>query len=154
MRQQLRELKETDPDFWKELEGGNAEEFAAPEVVLPEDREVVDEALDDCEVTMDTLIDTILAKKVGKLTEKEEGLKLDGVAEQSDIEEAEEREEEKQGQRKEQTRGEGKRTVKPNRLYEGKGFWRHDGYTSENDEPLKQPRKKSGRGRGKGSKSK
>lgn len=104
MRQWLRELKTTDLNFWKELEGGNTEELAVPEVVLPEDQEAVDEGLDDCEVMMDMLIDSILTKKAGTLTENElEGLKLVGVAEQSDIEEAEEREEKKQSQSKEQT---------------------------------------------------
>ena len=147
-RQALRNMKDTDPEFWNELTMKTTDSVSLPDedLMTPEDEsllaaELEDEDLDDSDVTTKTVIASILDKKLPKGTAARESgsLMLDRAAESlDDIDEpvGESDLGTSSGGTSAATvdeMGPGKRKRKPNTLY--REFWRHNDSDDSDVEP-------------------
>jgi hypothetical protein len=130
MRQALRNMKDTNPEFWNELTMKTPEDLPLPDEtkITPEDEslltvELEDEDFDDSEVPIKAVIASLDTKNLPKGIAPREGGSLMSVhaAESLDL---------PQGSGGETTMpeklGPGKRKRKPNTLYRAADFWRHN----------------------------
>jgi len=89
-RKKLREMKNTDPEFWKELTKAKTQDLPVLDVALPEDQIVTadDDNLDDSELPLSVIIDEIItgACPNGTAHHPAGGLMLVGDAERLDVE--------------------------------------------------------------------
>jgi hypothetical protein len=128
MRAKLRQLKETDPEFWKELTSKYAEELAPPENVPQPEDDVEDlGTLDDSDVPLKLLTRELTAQ--GTVAQATGYTITEGGASVSNS--LAERFEEEDVQMKadsdsvDKDLGRGKRRKQSNRLYSTKTFWMH-----------------------------
>ncbi|KAJ3969365.1 hypothetical protein EV361DRAFT_870145, partial [Lentinula raphanica] len=145
IRKRLRDLEETDPALWAIVAGKatnvTEDSNADSNTALPEDHEHHDDGIDDCEVSVDFLVEELVQ---GQRIQPD-GMKLDGIAEQVDAEELE-----LKALKGDTVRGEGKRTIRANTLYSSSSFWRHDPYESDNGTGSSKAKKTRGQAQGKG----
>jgi hypothetical protein len=135
MRAKLRQLKETDPEFWKELTSKYAEELAPPEnVPQPEDGAEDLGTLDDSDVPLKLLTRELTAQgtitqTTGYIISEGGAIVSNSLAEQ--FEEEENVRTNTDGGDKEH--GRGKRLKQANRLYNAKTFWMHGDDNSDEE---------------------
>ncbi|KAE9390980.1 hypothetical protein BT96DRAFT_945690 [Gymnopus androsaceus JB14] len=86
--EKLRELKEKDPKLWNKLTE-STEILPLTDDIVPEDAMELDDVgvPDDSEIPVQILVNNIIES--GPAAKRAEGLRLDGIAEQPDPEEAE-----------------------------------------------------------------
>ncbi|KAG6850928.1 hypothetical protein C0991_009934 [Blastosporella zonata] len=128
----LRELKETDPQFWSELTCGssgvvvpNAQQ--KDPASLEDDFSDIEEGGDDSDIPLDVLINSMTSKpQIDGIAGRENGA-LEADRDAEDLEEALE----DSGK----SMGRGKRVRRSNKLYTSAHFWRHyDGDASDAEE--------------------
>lgn len=135
MRCELRELRDNDPKFWEEL---TTKKTQVPPESVPqpedEDMDLEDvEPLDDCNVTLQAVIEEIVKGKVRKGYVKVggQGFVADTVAEGFDDEPT--MVDKPVGDEGGTELGRGKRRKWANQLYDTKSFWRHN--LDDSDDP-------------------
>jgi hypothetical protein len=119
-------LKETDPEFWKELTTEKTPELPAKNVKLPEDKlDEDEEALDDSELPLSVVIEAIADGQCpeGFAVRRAGGLMSVVDAERLDIDVEDPKELTENVENTEL--GRGKRIRKANNLYSSSTFWRH-----------------------------
>ncbi|KAG6823766.1 hypothetical protein H0H92_009110, partial [Tricholoma furcatifolium] len=131
VREKLRNLRSTDPDFWAELNHNQTESLPALEVVLPEDQEteedVMDGLFDDAsEIPVDAVIEHMVNGNSTELTygltiTMTGGLQLDSASEQLDATETDFI----KNKSAEVVEGRGQRRKWANKLYSTGNFWQH-----------------------------
>ena len=126
MRAKLRQLKETDPEFWKELTSKYAEELAPPEnVPQPEDDTEDLGTLDDSDVPLKVLTRELTAQ--GTVTQTTGYIISEGgtIVSNSLAEQFEEEDVRANTDGGDKELGHGKHLKQANRLYSAKTFWMH-----------------------------
>jgi len=134
MRAKLRQLKETDPEFWKELTSRYAEELAPPEnVPQPEDDAEDLGTLDDSDVPLKLLTRELTAQ--GAVTQTMGYIISEGgaIVSNSLAEQFEEEDVQTNTDGGDKERGRGKRIKQANRLYSAKTFWMHGDDNSDEE---------------------
>jgi hypothetical protein len=133
----LRELKETDPEFYNELTAGKNSSLLGQKEVLDEDKELgPDENGDDCYLSINQIVEAVVkgSDVTMGLTNSESEMMVKSIAENPDEFELEkELELAETPMDTNDERGRGKRKREPNTLY-ARAFWRHyDEDTSDVD---------------------
>jgi hypothetical protein len=137
-RQALRELKETDPEFYNELTAGKNSSLLGQKEVLDEDKELgpdENEEGDDCCLSINRIVEAVVkGSDMMGLTNSESEMMVKSIAENPDESELErELELAETPMDTSDERGRGKRKREPNTLY-ARAFWRHyDEDTSDLD---------------------
>ena len=125
-RSKLRDLRESNPEFWDELVNTSAPDENIPQ---PEDDEPISGTSDDVDVPIEVLVKNMVKKKVpkGYVILPDGGMEANTAAEA--FEDHRDNEVESgHGELEPLTKdlGRGKRRKKPNTLYNQASFWRHN----------------------------
>jgi hypothetical protein len=134
MRAKLRQLKETDPEFWKELTSKYAEELAPPEnVPQPEDDAEDLGTLDDSDVPLKLLTRELtdqgtVTQTTGYIISEGGAIVSNSLAEQFEEEDVLTNTDDC-----DKERGRGKRVKQTNRLYSSQTFWMHGDVSSDEE---------------------
>ena len=129
-RAKLRELKQTDPVFWKELTTQQFDDNVPPENIPQLEDNIVDEdiGINDSHVPLKVLVQELADKTKttgGYIVSEEGGFVSSALAEQfEDVVETEV---------VDKKLGRGKRRKQANRLYSAKTFWMHGDENSDED---------------------
>jgi len=140
VRSRLRELRNTDPEFWKELTTRQSEDIVPPEhVEQPEDKvstcDTVD-TNDDSDVPISAIIGVMLEGSVPSRYSAQDdgGLMCIAVAEcAEDVDDSEMSSSDKKHDSAPEDMGRGKRVKTANRLYKIDQFWRHDDESTDEE---------------------
>ncbi len=121
-REELRQLRETDPAFWEELTRyDSVAELPEEDIEVAEDIEEEDEEGDDSDVPVWAVVDHVLRGKAPTGTRMMPAGILAASGEAESPDEVEEQEQEEQPE----DMGRGKRRKVENKRYNGDEFWKH-----------------------------
>ena len=121
-RSKLRDLRESNPEFWNELVNTSPPDEGLPQ---PEDDEPSSGTSDDVDVPIEVLVKNMVKKKApkGYVILPDGGMEASTAAETfEDHGDAEV----ESGELSTKELGRGKRKKKPNTLYNQSAFWRHN----------------------------
>ena len=135
MHAKLRQLKETDPEFWKELTSKYAEELAPPENVPQPEDDAEDLGIqDDSDVPLKLLTRELTGQGTTQATgytiSEGGAIVSSSLAEQFEEEDVQTKAE---SDSVDKDLGRGKRRKQSNRLYSAKTFWMHGDNNSDEE---------------------